>query len=212
MVGQVAGIPCRCRSGGRIGEDEFLASRVLLGPQISSDCLAVAAPGDDQRLAGRYTAADGRSVNVEVAYFREQGDKGELVKDVTYDIGGLYYLYAGNSYDKVSTANANTFELYGALTAGVFTLKAPRYVTTRRGPLSPGTLSQIMRHADYWGSLPARAYWLSAFTVSPMSLARRSVKMSRIVSPASRRFALLALFAILVCSVSPFASASSGGE
>ena len=51
------------------------------------------------------------------------GYKGEIAKDVTYDVGGLYYLYAGNKFGDVGGANANTFELYGAITASVFTAK-----------------------------------------------------------------------------------------
>ncbi len=51
------------------------------------------------------------------------GYKGDIIKDsLTYDVGGLYYLYAGNKYDKLG-ANANTFEIYGALTYSVFTAK-----------------------------------------------------------------------------------------
>ncbi len=51
------------------------------------------------------------------------GYKGDIIKDsLTYDVGGLYYLYVGNHYDRVG-ADANTFELYGALTYGVFTAK-----------------------------------------------------------------------------------------
>lgn len=56
------------------------------------------------------------------------GWKGEVAKDLTLDVGGLYYLYEGNKYSKVG-ANANTFELYAALTYGVFTAKYSYAVT-----------------------------------------------------------------------------------
>jgi uncharacterized protein (TIGR02001 family) len=60
------------------------------------------------------------------------GYKGEIVKDLTYDVGGLYYLYPSN---KMSTAqgpsfvNANTFELYGALTYQIYTVKYSHALT-----------------------------------------------------------------------------------
>jgi uncharacterized protein (TIGR02001 family) len=57
------------------------------------------------------------------------GYKGDIIKDsLTFDVGGLYYLYAANHYDRVG-ADANTFELYGALTFSVFTAKYS-YATT----------------------------------------------------------------------------------
>ncbi|MES2127656.1 MAG: TorF family putative porin [Pseudomonadota bacterium] len=42
------------------------------------------------------------------------GKKGEIVKDVSYDVGGLYYLYPSNSL----SPSANTFELYGQVGYG----------------------------------------------------------------------------------------------
>ncbi len=50
------------------------------------------------------------------------GFKGELAKDFTFDIGVITYQYPGNNADKV-LANANTTELYGALTYGIVTAK-----------------------------------------------------------------------------------------
>lgn len=51
------------------------------------------------------------------------GYRGEVVKDVAYDVGYLRYEYVGNSYSKVSGVNANTDEIYGALTYSVVTAK-----------------------------------------------------------------------------------------
>jgi len=51
------------------------------------------------------------------------GYKGELAKDLAYDVGGLYYVYLGNKIPNAGGANANTFEIYGALTYGLFTAK-----------------------------------------------------------------------------------------
>ena len=62
------------------------------------------------------------------------GYKGEIAKDFSYDVGGLYYLYAGNNYAKVpGGVNANTFEVYGALTYGQFTAKYSHGLTNLFG-------------------------------------------------------------------------------
>jgi uncharacterized protein (TIGR02001 family) len=62
------------------------------------------------------------------------GYKGDIAKDFSYDVGGLYYLYAGNKYGNIDgAANANTFELYGALTYGVVTAKYSRAMTNLFG-------------------------------------------------------------------------------
>jgi uncharacterized protein (TIGR02001 family) len=42
------------------------------------------------------------------------GKRGEISKDFTYDVGGLYYFYPSNGL----STNANTFELYGQLGYG----------------------------------------------------------------------------------------------
>jgi uncharacterized protein (TIGR02001 family) len=56
------------------------------------------------------------------------------VGDVTYDVGVLRYEYLGNKLGKVSGAvNANTTELYGALTYGVFTAKYSNALTNTFG-------------------------------------------------------------------------------
>jgi uncharacterized protein (TIGR02001 family) len=60
------------------------------------------------------------------------GYKGEIAKDVAYDVGGLYYWYTGNNYSKVGV-NANTFELYGAVTAGPVTAKYSQSTTNLFG-------------------------------------------------------------------------------
>ena len=66
-----------------------------------------------------YGATDG---NVAIDLYG--GFKGDLVKDVAYDVGVLRYEYVRNTLGAVSnSANANTTELYGALTYGVVTAK-----------------------------------------------------------------------------------------
>ncbi len=62
------------------------------------------------------------------------GYKGEIAKDFGYDVGGLYYLYPGNKYGNIpGGANANTFELYGALTYGPVTAKYSHALTNTFG-------------------------------------------------------------------------------
>jgi uncharacterized protein (TIGR02001 family) len=50
------------------------------------------------------------------------GYKGEIAKDLTFDIGVIAYQYPGNNAD-TKTVNANTTEVYGALTFGIVTAK-----------------------------------------------------------------------------------------
>ena len=50
------------------------------------------------------------------------GYKGEIAKDFTFDIGVITYQYPGNTADKV-LVNANTTEVYGALTFNIVTVK-----------------------------------------------------------------------------------------
>lgn len=50
------------------------------------------------------------------------GYKGEITAGLTYDIGVITYQYPGNTADRV-LANANTTEVYGALTFGIVTAK-----------------------------------------------------------------------------------------
>ncbi len=55
------------------------------------------------------------------------GYKGEFRKDFTFDVGAITYQYPGNTAGNVpGFANANTTEIYGALTYGVVTAKYSR--------------------------------------------------------------------------------------
>jgi uncharacterized protein (TIGR02001 family) len=65
--------------------------------------------------------------NVEIDLYG--GYKGELAKDVAYDVGLLTYIYPSN---KLATS-ANTTELYGAVTFGPATLKYSHAVTDTFG-------------------------------------------------------------------------------
>ena len=68
------------------------------------------------------------------------GYKGTINDTFSYDIGGLEYWYAGNNLKNLTGVNANTFELYGALTAGPATLKYSHATTNLFGaPNSRGS-------------------------------------------------------------------------
>ena len=65
------------------------------------------------------------------------GYKGELAKGLAYDVGVLRYEYVGNKLGNVPNyANANTTEVYGALTAGVFTAKYSQSLTNLFGNIN----------------------------------------------------------------------------
>ena len=61
------------------------------------------------------------------------GYKGEITKEVSYDVGGLYYAYLGNKIANAGGVNANTFEIYGALTFGPLTVKYSNALTNTFG-------------------------------------------------------------------------------
>jgi uncharacterized protein (TIGR02001 family) len=65
----------------------------------------------------------GGDANIEIDLYG--GYKGELVKDVGFDVGVLTYQYPSNKL----TPSANTTELYGALTFGPVTAKYSHAVT-----------------------------------------------------------------------------------
>ncbi|OOG48465.1 TorF family putative porin [Polaromonas sp. A23] len=62
------------------------------------------------------------------------GYKGSMANGLGYDLGGLYYWYAGNNMKKTAgQVSPNTFELYGALTLGVVTVKYSHATTNLFG-------------------------------------------------------------------------------
>ena len=83
--------------------------------------------------AGTINSVDTGNTNFEWDFYG--GYKGEIVKDVTYDVGLLEYFYAGNKYDNIPAGaypagkNANTLEIYGAVTYGPATLKYSHALT-----------------------------------------------------------------------------------
>jgi uncharacterized protein (TIGR02001 family) len=71
------------------------------------------------------------------------GYKGEIAKDLTYDLGAIAYVYPGNNSGAAGTlgdgtgtggvVNATTKEIYGAVTSGIFTAKYSRSIGTFLG-------------------------------------------------------------------------------
>jgi len=61
------------------------------------------------------------------------GTKGELAKDLSYDVGALAYVYVGEKFHDIGLANPDTGEIYGALTYGLFTAKYSHSLTNLFG-------------------------------------------------------------------------------
>jgi uncharacterized protein (TIGR02001 family) len=73
------------------------------------------------------------------------GYKGNLSDSIAYDVGGLQYWYAGNTLSTVPGAvNANTFEIYLALSSGPFAAK----VSNSTGNLFGYANSKNSRYID----------------------------------------------------------------
>jgi uncharacterized protein (TIGR02001 family) len=92
------------------------------------------------------------------------GYKGEIVKDLTFDVGVLTYVYPGNKLGDIPGAkSANTTEVYGALTFGPATVKYSHAVTTLFGFGSSKNSGYIEAAAifdlgDGWGIVPHVGY------------------------------------------------------
>jgi uncharacterized protein (TIGR02001 family) len=68
------------------------------------------------------------------------GYKGQINDTFSFDVGGLQYWYPRNNYKLATGENANTFELYGAVSAGPATLKYSHSLTNLFGtPNSKGS-------------------------------------------------------------------------
>lgn len=115
--------------------------------------------------AGKIAGVDTGSTPLEIDLYG--GYKGELVKDtLSYDIGGLYYLYAGNKYDAIPGASkADTFEIYGALTAGIFTGKYSYSLTNLFG--NGGGTGAPESTGSFYVDLSANVDLGSGYTLTP---------------------------------------------
>ncbi len=93
------------------------------------------------------------------------GYKGEITKDLTFDVGGLYYYYHRNDLNP----SANTFEVYGALTYSVFTLKYSHSTTNLFGFTNSKGSGYLDLTANYdlgdgWSVAPHIGHqWVSHF-------------------------------------------------
>jgi uncharacterized protein (TIGR02001 family) len=88
--------------------------------------------------AGKAVGADSGDAPVEWDLYG--GTKGEIAKDVSYDVGVLAYVYAGERFHDVGLANPDTGEVYGAVTAGAVTAKVSISATNLFGvPDSKGS-------------------------------------------------------------------------
>ena len=61
------------------------------------------------------------------------GYKGEITKDLTYDVGTLAYVYLGQKAHEIGAPNPDTGEIYGALSYGIFTAKYSHSLTNLFG-------------------------------------------------------------------------------
>ncbi len=90
--------------------------------------------------AGTIFGFDAGSANVELDLYG--GYKGQITKELAYDVGLLAYVYPGNKLGSIAPVlrNANTTEIYGALTYGPATLKYSHALTNTFGnPDSKGS-------------------------------------------------------------------------
>jgi uncharacterized protein (TIGR02001 family) len=88
---------------------------------------------DGGTIAGVDTGSNFLEVDVYGGY------KGELTKDVTYDVGLLQYWYPSNNYQAAGYVNANTLETYAAVTSGPLTVKYSHALTDLFGNGAPAT-------------------------------------------------------------------------
>ncbi len=113
--------------------------------------------------AGTINGVDAGKTPLEIDLYG--GYKGEIAKDFSYDVGGLYYLYAGNKYDKIGgTSKADTFEIYGALTYGIFTAKYSHSLTNLFGTGGGGAPNS---KGSYYLDLSANVDLGNGWTVTP---------------------------------------------
>jgi uncharacterized protein (TIGR02001 family) len=120
---------------------------------------------DDGRKGGVNTG----SANLEVDLYG--GYKGSITKDVGFDVGALQYWYPGNKYKNLSNTNANTTELYGAVTFGPVTAKYSHSISNLFGFNAPGKNSKGSGYLDLTANFDLGNGW----TVTP-HIGRQRVK------------------------------------
>ena len=123
--------------------------------------------GVDYSLGGFYVGAwasnikwikdFGGDAGVEIDVYG--GYKGEIVKGLTYDVGVLSYIYPSNKLKAQVGANADTTEIYGALTYNVFTAKYSHAITN--------TFANIDSKNSFYLDLSAALDVGGGFTLTP---------------------------------------------
>ena len=110
---------------------------------------------------GKLVGADSGDAPVEWDIYG--GTKGEIAKDVSYDVGLLAYVYLGEKFHNIGLSNPDTGEVYGALTFGIFTGKVSISATPLFGvPKSKGSqyydLSANFDLGSGWSLVPHVGY------------------------------------------------------
>src|SRR5258706_5850798 len=108
---------------------------------------------------GTIAGVDTGSAPVEIDFYG--GYKGEIQKDFPYDVGVLQYYYPGNHLANIAK-NANTFEIYGALTYGPATIKYSHAVTNLFGTITSQGDSKGSGYLDL-----SATFDVSGFSVVP---------------------------------------------
>ena len=108
---------------------------------------------------GTLAGVDTGSSPVEIDFYG--GYKGEIQKDFTYDVGLLQYWYPGNHLDNIAK-NADTLEIYGALTYGPVTVKYSHALTNLFGTITSQGDSKGSGYLDL-----SATFDVSGFSVVP---------------------------------------------
>jgi len=112
--------------------------------------------------AGTIAGVDVGTAPVEWDFYG--GYKGEIVKDLSYDVGALVYYYPSQHSGAIPGAkNADTAEIYGALTYGPATVKYSHAVTTLFGFAGSTNSGYLEAAASFdlgqgWGIAPHVGY------------------------------------------------------
>src|SRR5450830_1495712 len=71
-----------------------------------------------------------------IKWIKDGGKRGDIGGGFTYDVGGLYYYYPGNTLANSGVKNANTFELYGQVGYGPGYFKYSQSLTNLFGAVN----------------------------------------------------------------------------
>lgn len=103
-------------------------------------------------------AVDTGSTSVEVDLYG--GYKFDVAKDVSLDLGAIKYMWPGNKIAAVNGGtNADTFEIYGAITSGMFTAKYSRSTTSLFGTASATTNSKGSSYLEAAATIDLAKGW-----------------------------------------------------